>query len=140
VCFVGVQAGKRQTDRLAAPGCTLDRFLLVRLDGWVVDLIRTALLDPHIFADDEVVGGHLSQLGQNAVHGALRISRDQEFRSALSLWATSNNSCKSASSDWALEIGIAPYPRIRAGRLSSKATHIWETSAAKMRRRFFFEG
>ncbi len=70
----------------------------------------------------------------------MRASRDQEFRSTLSLLATSNNSCKSASSDSALETGMAPYPRIRAGRVSSKATHICDTSDARMRRRSFFEG
>jgi hypothetical protein len=58
----------------------------------------------------------------------------------MSLCARSNISCKSASSNPALEIGIAPYPRIRAGRLSSKATQICDMSDAKMRRRFFFEG
>ncbi len=65
---------------------------------------------------------------------------DQELRIELSLSVICSISCKSVSSGSALEIGIAPYPRIRAGRLSSKATHIWDTSDAKIRRRFFFEG
>ncbi len=65
---------------------------------------------------------------------------DQEFRSALSLLATRNNSCKSVSSNSALGGAMAPYPRIRAGRVSSKASHIWDASDAKTRRRSLFEG
>ena len=67
-------------------------------------------------------------------------SHDQEFKSALSLLATRNNSCRSASRDSALETGMAPYPLIRAGRVSSKASHIWDASEAKTRRRSFLEG
>src|SRR5437773_2118442 len=51
----------------------------------------------------------------------------QGLKSARSLLAMRNISCKSASIDSALDADIAPYPRIRAGRQSSNVTYIWVT-------------
>src|SRR5262249_39269502 len=66
--------------------------------------------------------------------------RSQELRNPRSELAMRSISCRSASTDSAVDAAIAPYPRIRSGRESSKVTHIWDASDAKMRRRFFFEG